>query len=314
MAQAKDYPVTFAYGAKDGYYYGANGIIGAYHRGDDRAMPSDTPVIVNGAQIGLSGSTGASSGPHLHLGKWNGGVDVNPQGRGFDLANASVHSTGYDSVNGYYVRIAAEGYLWVYLHLNRIDVKQGQTLTPQGGGTTMGSIDLGQARVLAHGVLGRNGMSGRPNALAGECDVDLNKNHVGRDASAKIWEFYNSAEGLAYREDTVRAYVERDALRTHIASVTADRDQLIVKFDARGKEITSLTATVGELQQQLNEASAEIAKRDASIVALEKSIETKDTEIKRLNEQLASVGDSTANLSGWELVRLGINKLLKGNK
>lgn len=133
MKDANDYPVTFAYGATDGVFYGPNGSIGPYHRGDDRAMPVGTPVIVNGVEIGLSGSTGASSGPHLHIGRFVGGKDTNPGGLGFDLPSASVFDTGYDSTNGNYVRIASEGAIWVYLHLSKIEVTKGQVL---GGNMT----------------------------------------------------------------------------------------------------------------------------------------------------------------------------------
>lgn len=293
MAQASDYPVTFAYGATDGVYYGPNGSIGPYHRGDDRAMPTGTPVIVNGVQIGLSGSTGASSGPHLHIGKWTS-VDVNPQGRGFTFASATVHSTGFDSTNGNWVKVSAEGYIWVYLHLSRIDVSAGKVLTQ--GATTMG-LDLGQARVLAHGVLGRNGFDGRPNALNGDCDADLNKNHVGKDAYAKIWEMYNSGEAVNFRNSTNGAYAERDRLRTDLSIMTQDRDGLIGKLDTANKTIADQTSTIGSLQQQVNDLTVKNTQLQ--------------TENDELNKKLASIGDAASNLSGLELIKLGLIKIWK---
>lgn len=130
--QAKNYPVTFAYGAKDGYFYGPEGKIGPYHRGDDRAMPVGTPVIVNGVTIGLSGATGNVSGPHLHTGKWLGNKDYNPQGQGFTFKSAIVTQidTVNDDANGFFVRIQGDGYSWVYLHLSKVFVKVGQKLVP----------------------------------------------------------------------------------------------------------------------------------------------------------------------------------------
>lgn len=134
---ARDYPITFPYGATDDTYYGpeAQGkstYIGPFHRGDDRYMPIGTPVVVNGVTIGISGVTGAASGPHLHIGKFVNGKDTNPNGGGFTLKDARVFDTGHDDVNGNYVRIQdGDGALWVYLHLSNFYVTKGQILSPQ---------------------------------------------------------------------------------------------------------------------------------------------------------------------------------------
>lgn len=127
---AADYPVSFPYGAQDGQYYGPNGSVGLYHRGDDRACPQGTPVVVNGVQIGLTGTTGASSGPHLHLGCFVGSTDANPNGQGFALPGpVLVLAVGYDGLNGNYVKLKdANGTLWVYLHLSVQSVSTGQYL------------------------------------------------------------------------------------------------------------------------------------------------------------------------------------------
>lgn len=141
---AQDYPITFGYGATDGDYYytptashpkGANWI-GNYHRGDDRAMPTGTPVLVNGVKIGLSGSGNGRYGAHLHVGKFVGGSDRNPNGGGFSLEGATVIAVvdnyGSDPVNAKYVRIQeSSGAQWVYLHMSEVSVKVGQVL--QGG-------------------------------------------------------------------------------------------------------------------------------------------------------------------------------------
>jgi murein DD-endopeptidase MepM/ murein hydrolase activator NlpD len=120
---AKDYPVTFPYGATSSPYSKAYP-----HQGDDRACPSGTPVKVNGVQIGLVGSTGWSTGPHLHVGKWANGRSYNPNKQGFSFKNAKVTEINQDSKNGKYVRVQADGYSWVYLHLSKQTAKVGQVL------------------------------------------------------------------------------------------------------------------------------------------------------------------------------------------
>lgn len=125
---AESYPITFGYRATDGQYYGPNGSVGPYHRGEDRAMPIGTPIIVNGIQIGLSGNSGASSGPHLHIGRFLGGQDTAPNGGGFHFDSASVTEINEDGINGRYVRVQADGASWVYLHMSQQTVNIGQQL------------------------------------------------------------------------------------------------------------------------------------------------------------------------------------------
>lgn len=126
MAKKKDasqYRITFPYGSTKPPY-GTKQY--PYHRGEDRAMPTGTDVLVNNMKIGDSGATGFVTGAHLHVGRWVNGKDTNPQGRGFSLPDAVVHSVGQDSVNGKYVRILSRGVIYVYLHLSAISVKPGQ--------------------------------------------------------------------------------------------------------------------------------------------------------------------------------------------
>lgn len=129
------YPVTQPYGYDPNYPLN-NG----YHRGIDYGYPLGTQVVVNGVVIGLSGATGAVTGPHLHVGKFINGNAQNPGvGNGFKFNSAVVLDTGYDSVNGNYVRLTADGAIWVYLHLSVIKVTRGQELR---GGDEMITKDI----------------------------------------------------------------------------------------------------------------------------------------------------------------------------
>lgn len=126
---ASKYRVTFGYGARDGYWYGPNGRIGPYHRGNDRAMPTGTPVKVNSVLIGYSGATGAVSGPHLHTGLYRGSQDKDPSGKEFKVSGAQVIRTGQDSVNGKFVVVKGkDGLTRYYLHLSVIKTRAGTKL------------------------------------------------------------------------------------------------------------------------------------------------------------------------------------------
>lgn len=73
------------------------------------------------------------------------------------------------------------------------------------------AVNLTIARILAYSILGRNGVTpsvmtptSKPalvNALNGQCDADLQKNHVGKLLSAGyIATLYNSPEAQAFRK------------------------------------------------------------------------------------------------------------------
>lgn len=131
---ASQYPVTTPYGYVKGYP-----LHNGFHQGIDYGCPVGTPVVVNGVVIGLSGNTGYTFGPHLHLGKWLGGLVQNPLNGGFNFKSAVVTEINEDADNGKYARIQGDGFSWVYLHLSdnkRVNV--GQVL--QGG--SMGDLEI----------------------------------------------------------------------------------------------------------------------------------------------------------------------------
>lgn len=146
------YPVKYKYGYSDAYGP-------TFHTGEDRPAPLGTPVTVNSVVIGLVGSTGKSTGNHLHVGRWVGGSHTNPGGGGKIVSGGTV--TQVDTVgstnNGKFVRVAdADGSKWVYLHLSEVKVTVGQKLT--GGEAMINDADNEFARwnKLFFQIRGRN--------------------------------------------------------------------------------------------------------------------------------------------------------------
>lgn len=126
MKSAQDYPVEFGYGAKDGYYYGPNGIVGPYHKGNDRYTPERTKILIKEKLIGLTGSTGLVGGPHLHT---QAGFDkacqntFNPTP--LDFKPGIVVVAGFGSQWGNYITLKVGNRYITYAHLNKVYVKKG---------------------------------------------------------------------------------------------------------------------------------------------------------------------------------------------
>lgn len=138
---AKDYPVFFGYGAKDGYYYGPNGIIGPYHRGNDFSTPAGTDVIVNNQLIGRTGATGAVSGPHIHV---QLAPEADPTGKEWNVPNGVVTETGTKLKEGKYIKIqGSDGITRMYFHLSEVLVTKDQQI-----GEPMGKWDNGKTFTL----------------------------------------------------------------------------------------------------------------------------------------------------------------------
>lgn len=130
MATARDYNITFGYRATDGYYYGANGIVGKYHRGNDRPCPSGTPIVISGVTLGLTGATGLVSGAHLHTQVCTAGRnyadDFDPAP--FEFKDGTVITADYHSQFGNRVVLRVGNIDITYAHLSKINVQVGQKI------------------------------------------------------------------------------------------------------------------------------------------------------------------------------------------
>lgn len=130
MKDASQYPITFGYKAQDGYWYGPNGKVGKYHRGNDRPCPTGTPIIISGVTIGETGATGIVSGPHLHTQACTAGSnyadDFDPSP--FEFKNGTVVVAGWHSQFGNRIVIRVGGVDITYAHLSKINVQVGQVI------------------------------------------------------------------------------------------------------------------------------------------------------------------------------------------
>lgn len=170
------YPVNFDYGAKSGSYT---------HRGRDRAAPRGVPVIIGTTKIGEVGSTGYSTGNHLHT---QSGRDelvqstVHPKNHEFKPG--VVVRTGEASQWGKYVIVkGVDGYHTCYAHLSRITARKGQKVGVMGVSRT--DLDA----IYQHGPLGR-----KRGSREGE-DV-----YLGKTAAFVLNDHYKSGEAKRKRE------------------------------------------------------------------------------------------------------------------
>lgn len=134
--------------------------------------------------------------------------------------------------------------------------------------------------------------------------------------------------GKPYREFAVKARAEvasreqsEKNLRDAVATLTKERDAARKEVVEVGKKLLAERDKIKVLEAQLKEADAELVEQveaskrvedayQTEIQNLEQSISDKDKEIEKLTVELKNCGTDCDKLTGWELIALGLRKLL----
>lgn len=128
MKDLAQYPVTFPYGSTTSPYTSSHP-----HRGNDRAAPLGTPIVVCGKTIGFVGMTGKADGYHCHTQEWrNNHLDVRKPLNEFKpgtVTEVDVDGTTGDKSFGKYVTIrSSDGWSTTYCHMNMTNAKVGDII------------------------------------------------------------------------------------------------------------------------------------------------------------------------------------------
>ncbi len=144
MKSAQDYPINFPYGATD-YPYGKPEL--PFHRGDDRATPNGTKLIIQNKLCALTGESGFVTGPHLHIQEWKGTVyDTRKPQNAFKPGLVTTISNNVNQQWGRYITISNEdGWNTTYCHLSEIYVSKGDIIKEEDTMTPSALNALSQA-------------------------------------------------------------------------------------------------------------------------------------------------------------------------
>jgi hypothetical protein len=232
-----DYPINFAFGATSAPYSPARP-----HRGDDRAAPEGTPVIVGGTQIGLVGQTGLATGPHLHLQEYNGSP-ANVRKPQNSFKGGTVKATSSSSDFGNYVTIQTDdGWTDAYCHLSRIDVSVGQII----GEDMIGPQSTTTLRI-GHSEIGGWDLT---KTHAGEFDVLFHSAWDGHDEDEFIYQQWLAGGG--WRTQRVEAMTNYPIVKQENAGLTQANKNLADTNTSLAKDNSNLTAKNAELQKELD--------------------------------------------------------------
>lgn len=219
-------------------------------------------VIRQGEAFYQEGTAGQATGNHVHM----------------EIARGKFTGSGwYQNAAGYWTINNTEQ-PWKGYFLNDTIVINGYGY-PWKEAKKMSLTTLFEARVLSYFIGGRNGLDGTQNALNGEVDEELTKNHVGIETNASIAGWYNSDEGQHW---------------------------LNVRFPA----IYSKAATADKLTEQLKDVNTLLIVKDDQILFLHNQLLEKPKEIIKEVTVIKEVVKGDESRSFGDLLGAAFKKLL----
>lgn len=203
-------------------------------------------VIRQGEAFYQEGTAGQATGNHCHM----------EIGRGkFTGSGWYLNSGGYWTLNN-------TEQPWKAFFLNGTIVINGYGY-PWKEAQTMSLTTLFEERVLSYFIGGRNGLDGSQNALNGEVDEELIKNHVGAETNAAIAGWYNSDEGQHWLNIRFPAIYSKAALANQLTTQVNDINKLVTQ---KNDQILTLTNQLLEKPKEIVKevvVTKEVVKSDA---------------------------------------------------